>query len=103
MTTHSEYVTQFGELFYEQTKLLIDRNQNKITNFEVLNNQDADLIQVNLNNKSHAVAKNKNTNKIIHKLLLLRKYWIMLIFVKKPPLNFMAKIICLKKYTFLIK
>jgi hypothetical protein len=46
LATHSQYAKEFGDLFYEQVKQLIDRNQLKTASFEILNNQDSVLIQV---------------------------------------------------------
>ena len=45
MSSHSEYIKQFGEVFYEQTKLLIDRNQRQERYFEELNKNDMELLQ----------------------------------------------------------
>ena len=42
-----EYVKNFGEIFYEQAKLLIDRNQAKQNTYNTLDTDDAVLIQVN--------------------------------------------------------
>ena len=48
MKTHSDYIKQFGEVFYEQTKLLIDRNQAKQNSYSTFKIEDSTLIQVNI-------------------------------------------------------
>ena len=47
LETHSDYVRQFGDLFYEQVKKLIDLNQSKSDEFLLkLNYKDKMLLQV---------------------------------------------------------
>ena len=43
--THPEYMKEFGELFYEQTKKLIDRNQTQESLFEKLDKRDTELLK----------------------------------------------------------
>ncbi len=45
MATHKEYIQQFGELFFEQAKRLIDRNQEEKTQADVLSENDKKLLQ----------------------------------------------------------
>ena len=46
METHSDYIKKFAETFYEQVKLLIDRNQQATKNeFNYMNKADSSLIQ----------------------------------------------------------
>ena len=45
LSTHSDYIEKFGETFYEQVKLLIDRNQKEKNYFENLSSEDAELLQ----------------------------------------------------------
>ncbi len=42
--THSDYITEFGEVFYEQTRQLIDRNQKQERYFEELGKLDTELL-----------------------------------------------------------
>jgi hypothetical protein len=43
--THSEYIKEFGEVFYEQTRQLIDKNQNQERYIEQLGKLDTELLQ----------------------------------------------------------
>jgi len=45
LETHPDYIKNFAETFYEQTKLLIDRNQSKKTDFSQINKEDQILLQ----------------------------------------------------------
>ena len=59
MATHLQYAKEFGDLFYEQVKQLIDRNQMQTKDSEILNKQDAILIQVFSALKSNRESKKK--------------------------------------------
>lgn len=43
--THKDYVVEFGEIFYEKVKELIDRNQAQESKFERLKYYDVELLQ----------------------------------------------------------
>jgi hypothetical protein len=43
--SHSDYVKDFGETFYEQVKRLIDKNQREETTFEKINRKDSEILQ----------------------------------------------------------
>ena len=45
LSTHKEYIENFGNDFYEQTKRLIDRNQKKEYGGEKLSDNDTNLIR----------------------------------------------------------
>jgi hypothetical protein len=42
--THSDYIKTFGETFYEQAVILIDKNQKTEKNFEKLSKLDTELL-----------------------------------------------------------
>jgi len=52
LETHPEYIRKFAETFFEQTKLLIDRNQNKKTDLTQINKDDQILLQEVLDHAS---------------------------------------------------
>lgn len=43
MISHKEYITQFGETFYEQVKNLIDKNMSKSSKIEKLNEKELEM------------------------------------------------------------
>ena len=45
LKSHSDYVKKFGEAFFEQCKLLIDKSSSQSTQFNNLNKEDAALLQ----------------------------------------------------------
>lgn len=45
LSTHSEYIEKFAETFYEQCKLLIDRNQVEIKEVYDINKDDVRLLK----------------------------------------------------------
>jgi hypothetical protein len=52
LETHPDYIKKFAETFYEQTKLLIDRNQNKKPDYSQINREDQILLQEVLDHAS---------------------------------------------------
>jgi hypothetical protein len=55
LATHSDYIQNFGETFFEKVKDLIIRNRKKQISFDVLNEQDAILIQEVLDHANFCV------------------------------------------------
>ena len=45
MKTHGDYIENFAQTFYDQVKILIDKNQQTKTEFGTLNERDSDLVR----------------------------------------------------------
>ena len=45
MKTHGDYIENFAQTFYDQVKMLIDKNQQTKTEFGTLNERDSDLVR----------------------------------------------------------
>jgi hypothetical protein len=45
LKTHGDYIENFAQTFYDQVKILIDKNQQTKTEFGTLNERDSDLVR----------------------------------------------------------
>jgi len=45
LKTHGDYIENFAQTFYDQVKMLIDKNQQTKTEFGTLNERDSDLVR----------------------------------------------------------
>jgi hypothetical protein len=71
LKTHSDYIKEFAETFYEQVKLLIDRNQEKRMDLSYLNKQNARILQEVLDHASfcnETVAKFQGRTDLLEKV-----------------------------------
>ena len=70
LETHADYLKEFGDLFFEQVKLLIDRNQEEKIVLDNLNKNDTELLQEVLD---HAYFCNKTAEKFQGRIDILNK------------------------------
>jgi hypothetical protein len=70
LETHKEYLKEFGEVFYDQVKLLIDRNQKEKTCFENMTPADIECFQEVLD---HAYFCNKTAEKFQGRIDILNQ------------------------------
>jgi DNA replication protein DnaC len=70
LETHRDYITEFGELFFQQCKLLIDRNQEDNSQMGNLNPEDKKLLTEVLD---HAYFCNETAEKFQGRVDILDK------------------------------
>lgn len=70
LDTHKDYVIKFGELFYEQVKMLIDRNQQDKSSLKASNQDEQALLQEVLD---HAYFCNETAEKFRGRVDILNK------------------------------
>jgi hypothetical protein len=76
LKTHSDYIKEFAETFYEQVKRLIDRNQEKRLVASYLAREDARLLQEVLDHASfcnETVAKFQGRADLLEKVFNPKK------------------------------
>ena len=85
ISTHPDYMKEFGNVFYEQVKKLIDKNQSQASYFENLEEKDTKLLQEVLEHAyfcHECVEKFHGRNDLLGKVRVLFSYFFKLKFYK---------------------